>query len=255
MTLISAAQLVAKVRWRFDLERQTTRHSSADIVDVLNDVARLIRRELFDRGSRRGIVTTVIRSADGDDTIDQYPGQRIDSFGLTGEPLAERIHCVEFLGPSGAVRLPEIDIGQAQDIYGSSSNTGYPEAWFPVGPVECSDGVTVGVCVTPRQSCDHRFRVSYLPEMEPITLSSAGPPVVADHGINDMLIPLEWLLAEMGTRVGIRDDDAQLINLREAARVAARDAALGSLSLTSTSEMERGRASDPRMIGRFLRSL
>lgn len=240
--LISCAQLIARVRDRFDLERQSARHPDDSIVRRLNDAARDVRREFFTMGSRAGLASVVFDSSDAPDVVDVYPGQRIDNFAdMDGTPIyAEKIQQVEFLDTRRGRPLPEITLGQASELYLDSTNTGDPVGWFPVGPLPSTGGATLGICVSPRLDSAKRFRVTYLPPMAPITKEIAGVSPVADVGIDELLIPLEWLMATMGVYLLVKDDDAQLSAIRQQMVAEAKVRALQDLRFTSTSEMTRG---------------
>lgn len=249
---LSAAQLVARVRDRFDLGRQSNRHSDQSIVDKLNDCCREIRREMFDSGSRVGLSIATFDSSLPEDTLGEYPGARVDQFGTADGDFetvfAERIHSVEYINGS-SVAIPEVDIAQAQSVYPGDTSTGTPVGWFPIGPVETESGdATVGVVVTPRPVSGVSFRVTFLPEMAPIQLAvdnTAPVEDIPDVGINDLLIPVEWLLCKVGVMIAIRDDDAQLVSLRKSEEQEAKSQALASIRLTSTSDMVRGRRQAP----------
>jgi len=231
---LSAAQVVARIRDRFDLGRQSARHSDASLIDKFNDAARMARRELFARGSQAGIAVVTFDSDDADDVSGEYPGQRIDSFGdgSAGEKFAEAIRSVECLDSGGYFRiLPELTIDQAADNYVSDAATGSPVGFFLAGPVEETNGATVAVFVTPRLPSAQDFRIRYLPPFTPIAAGGAG--------CDDLLIPFEWIMWEVGVAIAIRDDDAQLVSMREARRNEARDRAISAIGLSQSSQVTR----------------
>jgi hypothetical protein len=230
---LSAAQVIARIQDRFDLARQTARHTPQALLDKFNDASRDVQRTLFNRGCKKNLKTVTFLSTSATDVAGTYPGQRIDNFSGGGSPVfAERIRSVDWLSSSGVVRLSEVTWEQASDYYGSDTDKDNPTMWFPIGPIDAAAGASVGVCVAPRLLKAESFRITYLPPHTTITITP-------DVGCDDMMLPLEAVLMRVGVLLAIRDEDTSLTTFRQTLYQQALEDAISDQSMTQSCETMR----------------
>lgn len=234
----SAATILSDIRDRFDLGRQTTRHTDASLISKFNSIAHSCRSQLYAMGCVNGLTTLISASGSAVSDGTSYNGDRVDTFGVGGYPVyAERIHSVEWVPTTGSpVTLQEIALWQAPEIAGNASNKSNPQAWYPIGPLSVGTNLySLGVVVVPSLSTAQNFRITYLPALTPIATSPT------DVGMDTSLLPYEWIMWEIGCAIGVRDDDSQLLSYRDQRRQEEKKAAiLTAKTNTGTGDRVRG---------------
>lgn len=205
------ADLEADIRFLFDIEGFTARHSQAAIFRRINAAYRTLRDRLTSAGCPVYLTSTEVAQATAGRTV-----------GHSGTVLSDAVMTTFAVVDSIAVRdgLSWVPLRPASaseaPLYGDGATTGIPEAWAVVGVSAESGTSTTGqhlaVLVWPPLDVARTFRVKGLQAWVDLT--------TATDAIPDTLGALDYCIAAVGVDLATRDDDVALHQARTAEREA-----------------------------------
>lgn len=196
---VTVAALLAKIRWRADIEGMTLRHTDAALITAINDSWTALRTKVSDMGSGLYLKWITGNSL----TAGVLAGHSFGSLTMPADLV--RIYAFEITLPSGEMISLLPCTLQERNAYRDQWNrpTGQPQFFFVTNiGVESTTTVTAGtIGIVPAPDQAYPYSIGYLPGWTAITNTT----YVFD-GFDGWD---EWVVLDVTVKVAERDNDMQ----------------------------------------------
>jgi hypothetical protein len=197
---LTAAALLAKVRWRADIESMTLRHTDTALMTEINASWTALRTKVSDAG--QGLY---LKWVAGTLTAGVLAGHSFGSLTLPSDLV--RIYAFEITLPSGQIAsLDSCTMAERnayRDQWGQA--TGRPQMFFVTNiGTESTTTVTAGtVGIVPAPDVAYPYSIGYLPAWSAIAVGNTTYVFDGYDGWD------EWVVLDVTLKIAERDNDMQ----------------------------------------------